>query len=97
MTAKVDPDTRAPQRATLADFEHLVRMFAPERYAYLGISIASLLALLGCAAHLVMAQRVDRDSILLFFGPTGLLTFTSGRLLSMFNRGLEVLGVGTRR
>lgn len=79
--------------------ERLVELFRLERMVHLTVTTVSLVLLLGCAAYLIVDRIISGSgdwaelSVILsgLFGSSGLITFSTTRLLSMWNQALEVL------
>lgn len=79
--------------------ERLVELFRLERMVHLTVTTVSLVLLLGCASYLIVDRLTSGNgdwaelSVILsgLFGSSGLITFSTTRLLSMWNQALEVL------
>ena len=76
--------------ARLAALERLLAYFRPERMAHLFLSSASFLTLL-TAAGLIIARGAGVGELSVIFGSTGLITYSSGRLLHMWNQAFTVV------
>jgi hypothetical protein len=76
----------------LAAVERLVKLFRFERSVYLIITTVSLLMLLGSAGFLLFDGRTDRLEVLVaLFGSSGLITYSLGRLLRMWDQAVGML------
>ncbi|HEX2817049.1 MAG TPA: hypothetical protein VHN39_11675 [Phenylobacterium sp.] len=69
----------------------LVKLFSFERYVYLATNGFSVLMLLLAAARLLITQKPDTAVLLALFGSTGLITFSLGRVLRMWDQAVRVL------
>jgi 1,4-dihydroxy-2-naphthoate octaprenyltransferase len=69
----------------------LLRLFRFERGVYLGVTICSLLILLGTAIYLISSGGAVTAEITGLFGSAGAITYTTGRLLRMWSEALRVL------
>ncbi len=77
------------QKPTLREVEKLIQMFRPERMVLMAITITSTVFLLVCAGFLMF--RENYVMAIGLFGSTGALTYTTGRLLSMWQDVLRIL------
>lgn len=75
----------------VSDLERIIKIFKPERIAYLIITSISAVVLLVSAIFNLIAKGSDPAVLTLLFGSTGLMGFTSSRLLSMYNDALKIL------
>lgn len=73
----------------LADVEKLMKIFRPERMVHIAITIISILVLVGCAIYLISQDEVTWA--LGLFGSTGAITYSTSRLLKMWNDVIKVL------
>ena len=69
----------------------LLGMFRFERGVYLCVTVVAVVILIGCAAKLLFSDNTDWVLLLGLFGPAGAMTYTTGRLLKMWNDALGVL------
>jgi hypothetical protein len=74
--------------------ERLTKLFRFERYVYLVISVLSLIILLGTFFWMISKGAVDSSKLSLMFGSSGLVTYTGGQLLRMWNQALKVIITG---
>lgn len=72
--------------------ERLTNLFKAERMAYLVMTGLSVVILITCAG-LLLVQRNDTGygAITGLFGSSGTITYTTGRLLYMWNQALRLL------
>ncbi len=71
--------------------ERLTRLFRIERMVYLIITTLSVGILLVSAAILLIQKRADHLELTGLFGSSGLITYTTGRLLKMWNQALQIV------
>ena len=71
--------------------KELVALFRAERVTYLTVTILSLAMLLGSTTRLMLTGRLGLAEMTALFGSGGLITFSAGRLLSMFNRAARIV------
>ena len=71
--------------------EKLTRLFKFERMVYLGVTVISLIMLLISGASLIAKGEAGTAELSLLFGSSGLITYTAGRLLYMWNEALKRL------
>lgn len=77
--------------ARLAALERLLKNFRPERMAHLILSCAALLTLLTAAGMMIIRGTAGIAELSVVFGSSGLITYTSGRLLHMWNQAFRML------
>ncbi len=69
--------------------ERLTKLFKFERLVYLGVTVISLIMLLACGLSLIVKGQTSAAELTLLFGSSGLITYTAGRLLLMWNEALK--------
>ena len=79
----------------LKAIETLTRLFRMERMVYLFITTVSLVMLLVCAGFLIAHNNHDITVLSGLFGSSGLITYSLGRLLRMWDQALALLGGST--
>jgi hypothetical protein len=77
--------------------ERLTALFRMERLVHLGVTTISLLMLLTSAGVLLSKGKAGPAELTGLFGSSGLITYSAGRLLIMWNQALRLLGVDTAR
>lgn len=77
--------------------ERLTRLFRAERLVYLFVTGLSLLLLLTAAALMVRDGKAGAAELSLMFGSSGLVTFTAGRLLNMWDQALRMVAPSAGR
>jgi hypothetical protein len=75
----------------VAAIRELLHIFRYERVVYLGITLLSVAMLLATAVNLFVHRQLDAAEVLGLFGPTGVIAFSSGRLLRMWTEAVRVL------
>jgi hypothetical protein len=81
--AELDARVRAVEKLTL--------IFKTERTIYLAITTISVLILLTCAGFLIKQQLGDMKVLIGLFGSSGLISYSLGRVLRMWDQALQVL------
>lgn len=81
----------AELEARLQAVERLTSLFRFERFVYLGTTGVALLMLLASAGSLIYREHAGAAELTLLFGSSGLITFTAGRLLQMWNQALRIV------
>lgn len=72
--------------------ERLVKLFKPERIAYLIICIITCLFLISCAIILMIKDSGKNIHIILgMFGSAGTITIAIGRLMKMWNDTIKIV------
>ena len=71
--------------------ERLTHLFKAERLVHLGVTSISLLLLLGSAGVLIFKGSAGPAELTGLFGSSGLITYSAGRLLFMWNQALRLL------
>jgi len=71
--------------------EKLTKLFKFERMVYLGVTVISLIMLLVSGVSLIVRGQAGKAELSLLFGSSGLITYTAGRLLFMWNEALKRL------
>lgn len=71
--------------------ERLTNLFRLERMVHLAVTSLSLLMLLLSAAVLISKGKAGPAELTGLFGSSGLMTYSTGRLLFMWNQALRLL------
>lgn len=71
--------------------ERLANLFKFERMVHLGVTCISLLMLLASAGILLFKGSAGPAELAGLFGSSGLITYSAGRLLVMWNQALRLL------
>ena len=71
--------------------ERLTNLFKLERLVHLAVTSLSLAMLLGSAGVLLYKGRAGPAELTGLFGSSGLITYSAGRLLFMWNQALRLL------
>ena len=71
--------------------KELTNLFKFERMVYLGVTILSLIMLIGSALSLMIKDQAGPAELTMLFGSSGLITYSAGRLLFMWNEALKRL------
>ncbi len=71
--------------------ERLTELFKFERYVYLGVTLTSLIVLLASGISLIIKDDSSAAVLTLLFGSSGLITYSTGRLLRMWNEALRTV------
>lgn len=71
--------------------ERLTKLFRLERIVHLGVTSLSLLILLTSAGVLLYEGKAGPAELTGLFGSSGLITYSAGRLLVMWNEALKLL------
>jgi hypothetical protein len=77
--------------ARVEALERVTRLFRMERLVYLGVTCISLIMLLMSAGRLILNGKAGPAELTGLFGSSGLITYTAGRLLEMWNKALQLL------
>lgn len=77
--------------------KQLTELFRFERMVYLGISIVSLVILIGSALSLIIRGQAGYSELTMSFGSSGLITYSTGRLIFMWNEALKRLIPSTEK
>ncbi len=72
--------------------ERLMKLFRLERLVYLAATSISVAMLLISAGFVIATRNATNVELVGFFGSSGLITFSAGRLLLMWNQALSLLG-----
>lgn len=75
--------------------ERLTQLFKIERIVYLGVTCISLITLLISAGSLLFRGQAGVLELAGLFGSTGLITYSTSRLLVMWNQALKLLAGDT--
>lgn len=71
--------------------ERLTALYRLERMVHLIATAVSLLILLGTAGMMIYKGEAGPAELTLMFGSSGLITYTAGQLLRMWDRALSVI------
>jgi hypothetical protein len=89
------PLVAVPDLAARVDaVERLTNLFKMERMVYLGVTGISLVMLLTSAGVLLLKGKAGPAELTGLFGSSGLITYSAGRLLLMWNQALRLLLTG---
>ena len=77
--------------ARMEAVERLTKLFRMERLVYLIITTMSLGVLLTSAITLLVEKRAGNVELTGLFGSSGLITYSTGRLLKMWNQALQLI------
>ena len=82
--------------ARIKAVEKLITVFKLERMVHLGVTLISLVLLIGAGVFLFFFdESVSKIAVLtLMFGSSGLITYSAGRLLKMWDQALNMLTAG---
>ncbi len=69
----------------------LTELFKFERYVYLGVTLTSLVVLLISGISMIFKDDSSAAVLTLLFGSSGLITYSTGRLLRMWNEALRTV------
>ena len=97
---QIEVNRRSEFSARLEAVERLTQLFKLERMVHLGVTSISLLMLLASAGVLLLKGKAGPAELTGLFGSSGLITYSAGRLLVMWNQALQLLGLpaeGERR
>lgn len=71
--------------------ERLTNLFKTERMVYLIATLISLFMLVGSGLSLMINKHAGAVELTMLFGSSGLITYTTGRLLFMWSEALKRL------
>jgi hypothetical protein len=83
--------TPEDMKARMDAVERLTNLFRWERMVYLIVTGLSLAMLLTSAGVLLAQGRAGTAELTGLFGSSGLITYSTGRLLFMWNQALKLL------
>jgi hypothetical protein len=75
----------------LAAVERLTQLFRLERMVHLGVTSIALIMLLASAGVLLYKREAGATELTMLFGSSGLISYSAGRLLFMWNQALRLL------
>jgi len=73
------------------NIKELVKLFLPERIIFGVFTIISFIILIACAIIMVYQDSDKTVFIIGLFGSTGVITFTSGKILKMWSDSIDLL------
>jgi len=71
--------------------ERLTQLFKFERMVYICVNLISLVMLFGSALSLMLKGKGEIAELSTLFGSSGMITYSTGRLLYMWNEALKRL------
>jgi hypothetical protein len=74
--------------------EKLVKLFKFERIIHLTVTAISLVILLVAISIMIYKKEAGKAELSLMFGSSGLVTYTGGRLLRMWDQALKIIVTG---
>ena len=84
-------------KARMDAVERLTHLFKIERMVHLGVTSISLVMLLASAGVLLFKGKAGAAELAGLFGSSGLITYSAGRLLVMWNQALRLIAGETTR
>jgi hypothetical protein len=75
----------------VAAIERITALFKWERQVYLVLTTASALVIIISGVYGIYKNGLDIPVATLMFGSTGVVTFSIGRLLTMWNRAIDIV------
>jgi hypothetical protein len=84
-------NTSSELSVRLSAVERLTQLFRLERLVYLGVTVLALAMLLVSAGILIWNQKAGAAELSTLFGASGLITYSCGRLLFMWNKALSII------
>ncbi|MGY3089136.1 ABC-type bacteriocin/lantibiotic exporter with double-glycine peptidase domain [Hymenobacter sp. UYAg731] len=73
--------------------ERVTKLFERERLVFMVINILSILTILAIGGKLFIENRLKTAEIALFFGSTGLITFSTSQLIKMWAESMKILKI----
>jgi len=74
--------------------EKLVKLFKFERIIHLTVTAVSLVILMVAISIMIYNKEAGKAELSLMFGSTGLITYTAGKLLRMWDQALKIIVTG---
>ena len=74
--------------------ERLIKLFKFERMVHLAVTSVSLVILLVSITMMIIKKEASNVELSLMFGSSGLITYTGGRLLRMWDQALKIIVTG---
>ena len=74
--------------------EKLTRLFKFERIVHLTVTLISLIVLIIAISLTISNGKAQTADLSLMFGSSGLITYTAGRLLRMWDQALKIIVTG---
>ncbi|MGE5206232.1 MAG: hypothetical protein ACM3PW_11485 [Chlamydiota bacterium] len=71
--------------------ERLTKLFQLERMVNLGANTVALIMLLGSAGIMIFQRQAGAAELTMMFGSSGLIAYSTGRLLYMWNQALRLI------
>lgn len=71
--------------------ERLTKLYRPERTVHLVVTSASLMILLLAAGMMLYRGQAGPTELGLMFGSSGMVTYTAGQLLRMWDRAVSII------
>ncbi|MDE0004046.1 MAG: hypothetical protein OXQ29_15255 [Rhodospirillaceae bacterium] len=79
-------DQSNPHAQRIANVTQFLRAFRLERYVYVGLGVLAALMILGLAGVMLVKGSYNWGQVTTIFGSGGLFTYSSGRLLTVFDK-----------
>ena len=77
--------------------ERVMELHKPERIVHLIVTSASLVILLGAAGMMLYSGEASTAELGLMFGSSGMVTYTAGQLLKMWDRAISIIAGGNEQ
>lgn len=74
--------------------ERLTKLYKPERTVHIVVTSVSLVILLGAAGMMLYSGEASTTELGLMFGSSGMVTYTAGQLLKMWDRAVSIIAGG---
>lgn len=84
-------DSRNAIEARINAIERLTKLCRLERCVYLAATAISLVMLLSSAVYMICRSKADAAVLGLLFGSSGLIAYSTSRLLRMWDMAMRIL------
>jgi hypothetical protein len=71
--------------------KELVKIFRPERIIFGTFTVLSFIILISCAIIMIVQDSENIASIIGLFGSTGVITYTSSKILKMWSDSIDFI------
>ena len=89
--ANSDPPIRADLDGKVKAVERLTNLFWPERLVYICFAIVAFIMLFGFVTSAFISKEHDVSTLIGEFGPSGIVAFTSSRVLVMWSKAMSIV------
>ncbi len=87
------PSANLMQTDPVAAIERVTRLFERERQVFMAVNCLSIIVILAIGVRLFAENKLETRELGLFFGSTGLITFSTSQVIRMWAESMQMLKI----